>query len=311
MKKIDINELNTRIKQRFPEEEFEVISYESLGEPMKIKCCSCNNIIEVSKASNFFAKNKVYGCKNCHGLWRERENKLEKIKMKYEIIDAFVKDTHTYYNIKCKKCGHVRTSTLNNLIKYLDCGCETKVFRNRTAEEFLESVNNNAIDGTYELLSPYKNQTEKVLLKHSCGFIWKVRPSDVINGRSFCPKCGTYESKGVRFISHILEQNNIPYEREVRLNNSLQRFDFYFNNDKHPKAIEYNGKQHYEETQHFHTTLKQQQERDMKKRQYCIDNNIELLEIPYYWSNEEIKKQVLNFLSSTTISKESTSISDR
>ena len=80
----------------------------------------------------------------------------------------------------------------------MKCGCETNTIRNRTEEEFLNEVNKNCIEGSYELIGEYINQTTKVLLKHSCGFIWNARPADVIKGKSFCPRCGSYESKGVK-----------------------------------------------------------------------------------------------------------------
>lgn len=80
MKKITLEEVKERIKKRFPEEKFEIVEYSSFGAPGKIKCLGCGEIIEINKFSNFFAKNKRYGCKNCYGLWRDREVKIEKIK---------------------------------------------------------------------------------------------------------------------------------------------------------------------------------------------------------------------------------------
>ena len=40
-------------------------------------------------------------------------------------------------------------------MRHLDCGCTTKVYRNRTAEEFISEVNKYSIDGDYELVSDY------------------------------------------------------------------------------------------------------------------------------------------------------------
>lgn len=286
MKKISLDELKTRIKIRFPEEEFKVLEYESLGKPGKIKCLNCGEIIEINKVSNFFAKNKKYGCKQCNGLWRQRENKINQIKEFYIILDTYVKNTHTYYKVKCKKCGHIRETTLANLTKNLKCGCETSVYRDRTPQEFINECNK-YYNNELELVGNYINQTTKVLLRHKpCGMIWSVRPSDIIHGRSHCPKCRTQESLGVKRIREFLELNNILFEQEKRLEDSRQRFDFYL--PKYNLAIEYNGKQHYVFNSFFHKTeegFKQYQERDLKKQEYCKKHNINLLIISYLEDN--------------------------
>ena len=83
---------------------------------------------------------------------------------------------------------------------------------------------------------------------------------------------------------------NIEFQQEKKLNNSLQRFDFYLENKKIKIAIEFNGKQHYEEVEKFHDTLAQRQANDLKKQNYCKENNILLYIIPYYYDDDEIYK---------------------
>lgn len=295
MKKITKEEVEKRLLIRFPNEKFILLEYESIGKPGKIQCCNCGNIIEVSKISNFFAKNKVNGCKNCKGLHLERERKIAEIEAKYDILSTKVKNTHTYYTIKCKKCGHIRTSTLKNLYNHLDCGCITNVYRNRTGQEFIDEVNRFSDMGTYSLVGEYKDQLHKVLLKHNdCGFIFLVKPSDIIHNRSHCPKCRQKESKGVRLITKILTEFNLPFHKEESLTNSRQRFDFYLENKNHKIAIEYNGEQHYKQTNYFSTTLEEQQTRDAKKAKYCKDNNIKLIIIPYTATEKEIRHIIKN-----------------
>lgn len=291
-KAITLQEFNERVKKRFPTEHFEIISYKSGRQPLEIKCCKCNEIIHVSAAQNFLAPTKAYGCKNCNGLWRERERKLNEIKEKYEIISTQVKDTHTYYTIKCKNCGHERTSTLKNLYTHLNCGCITGVYRNRTMKEFIDEVNKNSRLGTYELVSDYVDQTTKVLLKHDCGFIWSVRPGDAIYGRAACPKCARKESKGESLVRQILTDLNIEFQQEVVIPNSCLRFDFYFQLKNHKFAIEYNGRQHFEDVEFFRTSFAEQQDRDQRKAQYCLDNNIELINIPYWLEPQEVQQLI-------------------
>lgn len=301
MRKITLEEVNERIKIRFPEEKFEVIEFNGMGQAGKIKCSKCEKIIKINKFSNFFAKNKRYGCVNCNGLWREREKKEKCIKDFYEILDTEIKDTHTYYHVKCKKCGHERNTTLANLMKNLMCGCETKVYRNRTPEEFINEANK-YYNNELELIGEYKNQLTKILLRHTpCGMIWSVRPADIIHGRSHCPKCRMIESQGEKTIREILEKNNIVFEQEKNLEGSRQRFDFYL--PEYNLAIEYNGRQHYECIEFFHKTqeeFEKDKERDERKKQYCLDNNIGLLIIPYTLKLDEIENIIINTISSTT-----------
>ena len=297
MKAITQPEFEQRIRKRFPEESFTVIQYHSIGKPAIFQCNTCGEKIEVSTANNFLAPTKAYGCKNCHGLWRQREQNLEKLKEKYDIIKTEVKDTHTYYTVKCKNCGHERTTTLPNFMRHLDCGCTTKVYRNRTAEEFISEVNKHSIDGDYELVSDYTGQIDKVLARHkACGFIWSVRAADIVHGRSRCPKCGRKESKGAKLITAYLRELGIEFDKEHQLENSRQKFDFYIEKDGNKIAIEYNGAQHYLENNFFKASLQEQQELDERKRAYCLQNNIELIEIPYTMRDEEIKTLLKNRL---------------
>lgn len=294
MGKITKKEFSQRIQQRFPEEKFKIIEYTSTKKPAKIKCCTCGQVIEITYASNFLAKNKRYGCVNCHGLWREREKRVNAIKQRYEIIQTYVKNTHTYHIVKCKKCGHIRNTSENNLYRNLECGCVTGTFKTRTPEEFINQVNQNTQD-TYELVSSYNGQSAKVKLRHKkCGFIRTVWAHDAINGKFLCPHCDKKESRGCRYISNYLKNHNIHFEKETPLRNSQQRFDFYF--PAINAALEYDGRQHFEET-NFFMPLEQIQALDKKKNQYCKENDITLYRIPYYFTNKEVQQvldQIIN-----------------
>ena len=63
-------------------------------------------------------------------------------------------------------------------------------------------------------------------------------------------------------------------------NSGKCRFDFYVNNNY---LIEYDGQQHFESVEYFggEEQLKIQQKRDTYKNQWCKENNIPLIRIPY------------------------------
>lgn len=92
-------------------------------------------------------------------------------------------------------------------------------------------------------------------------------------------------SKGELKVAELLTQANIPFKQEISLfrfaNGKLATFDFYIN-DKY--VIEYDGETHYNFNLHgWHNEehLLAQQERDMIKNQWCKENNIPLIRIPY------------------------------
>ena len=78
-------------------------------------------------------------------------------------------------------------------------------------------------------------------------------------------------------LSKLLDAKNIA----LFANGHVAKFDFYVN-EKY--IIEYDGETHYQYNLHgWHNEeqLKAQQERDIIKNQWCKDNNIPLIRIPY------------------------------
>ncbi len=93
-------------------------------------------------------------------------------------------------------------------------------------------------------------------------------------------------SVGEQTISKLLLNNNISYITEYKpfkfASGGYAAFDFYVNNQY---LIEYDGETHYQYNLHGWHDLEQlekQQERDIIKNQWCKDNNIPLIRIPYW-----------------------------
>ena len=87
-------------------------------------------------------------------------------------------------------------------------------------------------------------------------------------------------------------------------NNGQYKFDFAILNDnlKPIGMIEFNGKQHYEQS-NFFDSLTDIQYRDKQKSIWCQKNNIPLMIIPY-WKIDEIDIGVDNFLKHIQTQKE-------
>ena len=94
-------------------------------------------------------------------------------------------------------------------------------------------------------------------------------------------------------IEKILKENNIQYKKEYAFSDlktekgGILRFDFaIFKNNQLQYLIEFDGEQHFKEinNERFKRSgsLKERQARDKLKDDYCKDNNIKLVRIPYY-----------------------------
>lgn len=103
--------------------------------------------------------------------------------------------------------------------------------------------------------------------------------------------CGCVHSHNERNIIKLLEENNIPYQKEYTFpdlkgeRGGALRFDFaIFNKDgRLSHLLEYNGQQHYIKVPgKWGEDFEINQRNDQKKIDYCKTHNIELRIIPFY-----------------------------
>lgn len=139
----------------------------------------------------------------------------------------------------------------------------------------------------------YKNQTEKNLLIEcfECGkpFITSLRNFEQ-HGGQVCSECSNKESLGEKRIRLYLESNNIPFRQyewfaDCRDINPLP-FDFYLFN--HNILIEFDGRQHFSETNYFSYSFEKTRQHDEIKNNYCHAKGIHLIRIPY-WDIDKIE----------------------
>jgi hypothetical protein len=104
-----------------------------------------------------------------------------------------------------------------------------------------------------------------------------------------------------RTIESWLKEHNIIYIEQktfsnlVGVGNKALRFDFYI--PDYNACIEVNGRHHYKDIRFDGVTytLDIIQEHDRRKKQYCVDNGIVLIEIPYWdISKNDTYKDTLN-----------------
>lgn len=140
---------------------------------------------------------------------------------------------------------------------------------------------------TVSLLSPQGNQWET---------IW----SSFESGRN-CPSDTYTQSYGERLVHSILKENDVDFKIEYRFINSKgtsQFMDFFVEYDNIKYCIEYNGIQHYEEVDYFDGNLSRVKFLDNLKKEYCKNNDITYIEIPYYNDTpEKVFKIISKYIS--------------
>lgn len=163
----------------------------------------------------------------------------------------------------------------------------------KTHEQYVEELH--SINPNIIVIEKYCNANTPIL--HQCvlcGNTWKASPANILYGTG-CPKCNA--SKGEKFISVWLDNNNIKYIAQKSFDNCRDRrplpFDFYLPN--YNICIEYQGEQHYRPVDYFggQEQFELQIKHDKIKVSYCKENNIELLCIKY---DEDINEALTNFL---------------
>lgn len=237
---------------------------------------------------------KGHGCPKCSAREASiRESKthemfikeMELIHPDFEILDTYtgVKANITY---KCKICGHIKTTTPDQLLRGDRCQQCNAIDRRLSTEEYAKQLMDK--NPNIELISEYNGRNNKIKVKcktHGCE--WFVLPNNAFKTTG-CHMCN--DTIGEKKVSEVLDSMNIEYLPQYRFDNCRYirplPFDFYL-----PKlniCIEYDGQQHYRPVTFGGCTIEQAIEshentlmRDNIKNQYCKNNNIKLIRIKY------------------------------
>ena len=180
-------------------------------------------------------------------------------------------------------------------------------------EEFVNMVQE--INPYIEIISNYRGCREYVFCRCLiCKHEWKVTGTGLLHSKSSCPHCSS--SKGEKRICLFLNEHNINYKSQYRFDDCRDKYPLPFDFaifDKNNELIflcEYQGHQHYypvdfgNKGQEWALNVFQQgQFRDKLKKDYCKNNNIDLL---VFNMNEmsNIKRAVLGEKIGTVVSKE-------
>lgn len=144
-----------------------------------------------------------------------------------------------------------------------------------------------------------KNREAIWLCKCECGKEKEVATRHLGKDIFSCG-CHSNISKGEQKIKEFLDKKKIVYITQKTFNNCrnpktncVLYFDFYIPDYNY--CIEYDGIQHFKETNFHHDNLQERKYRDSIKNQYCKNNNIKIIRISYkdYDKINEILNNIL------------------
>lgn len=249
-----------------------------------------------------------FGCPNCaNNQQKSHDEFVNEVRQvtngEYEVLSRY-KSNKEYVRFKHNKCGHEFNMTPKAFLKGQRCPNERYKKSAKSNSMTLKEANKRmkiSTNNEYEIVGDYVSASRKARIKHKeCGNIFMASPTRIFNLSSGCPICKS--SHGETYIKNFLDENNINYKTQFRLDECRNvrplPFDFaIFNIDGTLQClIEFDGEQHIKPKfgiKEFERTKKN----DLIKNEFCLSNNIKLIRIPYKRANsKKTKLYIYNIL---------------
>lgn len=288
------------LQNLLPESNFTLDMFSGTEKPCEITCNNCQRHYFFAYAG-LIARRARRNCKNVcryceNNNWTARQNQAKdkalwllknkpSITLKSEIKTWASREPALWH---CSNCNHDFISSLAIMFNKnnLECPwCETHP-QEYSLDMILEK-SQELWGNEYSVLkiNPEVNTSgsKRITIEHQkCGFKYSVNLYNFLHGQG-CPKCRA--SHGERKVRTYLQNHKFFFQEQkiVEINGHKLKLDFYLEEQGKKFAIEYNGIQHYQPVSLFNGQkgFNSQCYRDNLKQQYCKENDIELIIIPY------------------------------
>ena len=218
----------------------------------------------------------------------------------FEVMSEYVNNC-TKIKIKCNVCGNIFEKTPVKMTGVAHEGCYICSGKNKhkTTASFKKEVEDKYPD-TYEIMGEYQNARKPLKVhRKTCGHTYMVSPDNLLRGKG-CPHCTIRQSSYMNMTEKYLQENNLIYEKEKRFddckNIKTLPFDYYLKD--YNCCIEVDGEFHYDKFYKTGVGWAKNKEgvhmRDEIKNQYCKNNNIVLIRLPYYTFKNGQYIEILN-----------------
>ena len=231
--------------------------------------------------------------------------RLSKNNGEFELLESYKGKNSLKHKFLHKKCGNIIEKQISKMI------CDNPEYcyicsgknKHKTTETYIEEVNNIYGEDVIEILGDYIDaKTPIPIHRNDCGHSYNVAPTNLLRKKG-CPKCGLRQSKYMDKVEEILNSMNEAYEKEKRLEECKNMrplpFDYYLPNRN--ILIEVDGEFHYIQGRFksAQAILESVKQRDQIKTEYCKNNNIPLLRLPYF-EFENFEQIIKEFLYANT-----------
>ena len=305
-------ELNNYLQNNYNNEFLLASKYEKSNQKVLILHTNCNRYNE--KTPDYIYKNSLT-CNHCY-----KESPSKKRTSNNNFVKAFnniytnssielmglYESTDIKINTHCNICDYTWEAFPLYLLKGKGCPkCNKDNFISplkKTNEQFVNEMFNKYGD-EYTVLGKYTLYNKPVKIRHNiCGHEWNPIASNVYRTGS-CPKCKS--SKAEKAIEKYLMNRKTNYATQYQFSDCMGekyplRFDFAIFDKEYNLLclIEADGQFHYQENPLIKDeflrkeNFKKVKERDEIKDNYCKNNLIKLIRIPY-WDFKNID-EILN-----------------
>lgn len=273
--------------------DYSEVEYKNANTKVIIACYMCGHRWGITPAHHMNGR----GCRNCK--YRNHSQDLTKthdwflVKARevhgdnYEYLSDYQR-SREYIKIRCKICGFIFSQMANSHLSGRGCfQCGHKNMVRRQPMGFL----------VFEEKCKEKHNDKYIYFRDFTGVIKKIRVLCKKHNYEFspyagnhlyrgtgCPKCDL--SKGELEIERVLIMLEVDFEIEKKFPGCIYisqlSFDFFV--PSRNLCVEYQGEQHYRPMGYFggEKTFSDTCRRDEIKREFCKQNGIDLLDIPYF-----------------------------
>jgi predicted Zn-ribbon and HTH transcriptional regulator len=257
----------------------------------------CKHIYHVAPAKFLNSGRRCPKCKGGTKVddYNYRKHIAEITAGEYEAIGEYVNNSTPILTAH-KKCGYtwlVRPANIKSGKRCPKCAYEDLSKLKKWTTSRMKKEMERIVGDEYELVSEYEDSQTPVIIKHNiCEKEFTVKPAKFMSGNrcSFC-----FSSSGEQSIRMLLDKHSLKYEAQYRIDECRNLlplpFDFavFSDSGEIDFLIEYQGRQHYEPVEVFggQEQFERQQLHDKIKRDYCVENKIRLIVIPYYEKLDE------------------------
>lgn len=270
-------------------------TYKNNREKIKVKHEQCGLIYEVTP-------DKFLMGRRCPVCWKKDTVKFKKevfdlVGDEYSVIGEY-KGKTTPIKMKHELCGRIYDVQPAVFLKGHRCASCSK--DKKTNDTFIEEVKN-LVGDEYKFLEEYKTNKYPLLVEHSCGFQYKVSPTNFLHGYR-CPKCSLElnqsgrskkEIEVLEFIKDIYKDEIIegyrPALEGVSLSKTLE-LDIYIPDLK--IGFEYDGL-------YWHSDKKKDKDFHINKTIFFKDLGVRVIHIfEDEWLNKQeiVKSKIRNIL---------------